>query len=327
MVAINANRSTFLHRKSRIIFKWKKLKSIFAACFSFSSLKKNILFIINPVSGGKSKFKFPSLAEQYLNKNIFSARYLYSESIGHAHQLALENTRNDTDIVVAVGGDGTINEIASVLVNTTNCIGIIPCGSGNGLARALGIPLNHKQAVKRLNQLNFIKIDSGLFNNKSFFNMAGIGFDAHISKCFADNVDRGLGGYVRETFKEIGRYRSQNYKIYIDGKLYEREAFMISIANSSQYGNNAHISPFASVSDQLLDVCIVKPFPICYFPVMGFQMFNKTIHRSRFVEIIRGGNVQIIRDEEGPVHLDGEPCFMGLELNIKVKPLSLNILT
>jgi diacylglycerol kinase (ATP) len=289
-------------------------------------LKKNILFIINPISGGKSKINFPTLADRYLDKTRFSPSYLLSNSVGHAYQLALENITNDTDIVVAVGGDGTINEIASAVVGTDKSMGIIPCGSGNGLARALGIPLNHQQAVSRLNQLSFSRIDSGLFNNKCFFNMAGIGFDAHISKRFADDVTRGLKGYIRTTFTEIGRYRSENYKINIDGKLYERDAFMISIANSTQFGNNAHISPFASVFDGLLDVCVIKPFPMYHLPVMGYHMFNKTTHRSRFVEIIQGQNIEIIREGEGAVHLDGEPQVMGSKLTIQVRPLSLNVL-
>ncbi|WP_026897663.1 diacylglycerol/lipid kinase family protein [Daejeonella oryzae] len=290
-------------------------------------MKKNILFIINPISGGISKLNFPLLADRYLDKNHFNARYLFSERIGHAHILAAENVKNDTDIIVAVGGDGTINEIASALVGTNKTMGIIPCGSGNGLARALKIPLGHKQAVSRLNKIHATCIDSGLFNNKCFFNMAGIGFDAHISKRFADDVTRGLKGYVRTTFTEINQYRSQNYKISIDGKLFERDAFMISIANSSQFGNNAHISPFASVSDGLLDVCIIKPFPMYHFPVMGFHMFSKTAHRSRFVEIIQGREIKIIRNDAGAVHLDGEPQLMGADLEIEIRPLSLTILT
>lgn len=290
-------------------------------------MKKNILFIINPISGGKSKINFPVLADRYLDKTKFSPIYLFSNSIGHAHQLVLENIENDTDIVVAVGGDGTINEIASAVVGSNKSMGIIPCGSGNGLARALGIPLNNHQALSKLNNFNFSKIDSGLFNNKYFFNMAGIGFDAHISKRFADDVTRGLKGYFRTTFTEIGQYRSESYIINIDGRQYEREAFMISIANSSQFGNNAHISPFASVSDGLLDVCIIKPFPLYHLPVMGYHMFTKTAHRSRFVEIIQGRHIEITREREGAVHLDGEPQLMGAKLTIQVRPLSLNILT
>ncbi|MEO8795453.1 MAG: diacylglycerol kinase family protein [Daejeonella sp.] len=290
-------------------------------------MKKNILYIINPISGGKSKLNFPLIADRFMDKSRYSAKYLFSNAVGHAHQLALEHLQSEIDIIVAVGGDGTINEIASALLNSEKAMGIIPCGSGNGLARALKIPLSHESAVKRLNNFRFSKIDSGTFNGKSFFNMAGIGFDAHISKRFADDLTRGLKGYVKTTFTEIGQYTSQNYKIKIDGKDYEREAFMISIANSSQFGNNAHVSPFASVTDGLLDVCVIKPFPMYHLPVMGYHMFSKTAHKSKYVEIIQGKNIEILREEDGAIHLDGEPQLMGKQLDIKIIPLSLTLLT
>ena len=287
-------------------------------------MKKSILFIINPISGGKSKSNFPALAGKHLNLNIFDPRFVFTERPGHARELALENA--DADVIVAVGGDGTINEVASALEGTGKCMGIIPYGSGNGLARAMSIPLKDSDAVSRLNNLNDTLIDSGTLNGSKFFNMAGVGFDAHISRRFARHRERGFGGYVQTTFREISAYQSQPYKLEIDGISYERNAFMISIANSSQYGNNAHISPFASVKDGLLDVCIIRPFPLYIFPVIGLRMFNKTTHRSRFVEIIKGQEIRILRENKDAVHLDGEPQDMEAELTIRVKPQSLRVL-
>lgn len=290
-------------------------------------MKKNILFIVNPIAGGKSKTDFPELAASCLDATKFEARYLFSKNVGHAYELSAAALAQDVDIVVAVGGDGTINEVASALLGTGKSMGIIPCGSGNGLARALGIPLKNSKAVARLNSLQAFRIDSGLFNGKNFFNMAGIGFDAQISMRFAEDATRGLKGYVKTTFSEIAQYRPEQYVIEIDNRLYEREAFMISIANSSQFGNNAHVSPFASLNDGLLDVCIIKPFPLYHFPVMGYHMFSKTAHKSKFVEIVRGKKIRIIREKEGAIHLDGEPQIMGTEINIEIKPLSLSVLT
>ncbi len=284
------------------------------------------MFIINPISGGKTKFAFPGLADKCLDKNLFQANYVFTEKVGHAYEIALEAIQRDIDIVVAVGGDGTINEIASALVNSGKTMGIIPYGSGNGLARSLGIPLKSKQAIIRLNRLETNLIDSGTLNNEKFFNVAGMGFDAHISARFAEDKTRGLQGYVRTTLKEISYYKPEHYLIEIDGIPYEREAFMVSIANSSQFGNNAHVSPFASVKDGLLDVCIIKPFPLYHFFVMGYRMFTKTTHKSKYVEIIKGKEIRIIREKPGAVHLDGEPRFMNSELEISIKPLSLAIL-
>ncbi|HUH33883.1 MAG TPA: YegS/Rv2252/BmrU family lipid kinase, partial [Daejeonella sp.] len=257
-------------------------------------MKKSILFIINPISGGKSKLDFPKLTGNYLDKRLFDSKFIFTEGVGHAQQIAAENS--DKEIIVAVGGDGTINEIASTLEGSGKWMGIIPCGSGNGLARAMGIPLKHADAVSRLNNLNTTLIDSGTLNNRKFFNMAGVGFDAHISKRFAEHTGRGVVGYFQTALSEISTYKPQNYVLQIDGKSYDRTAFMISIANSSQYGNNAHISPFASVRDGLLDVCIIRPFPLYLFPVMGYRMFSKTSHKSNFVEIIKGREIRILRE-------------------------------
>ncbi|HEY1025404.1 MAG TPA: diacylglycerol kinase family protein [Sphingobacteriaceae bacterium] len=289
-------------------------------------MKKNILFIINPISGGKSKASFTDLADSCLDHNIFTPKYVFSESVGHAHQLAANAVAGDTDIVVAVGGDGTINEVASAVENSGKIMGIIPCGSGNGLARALKIRLDRRSALRRLNELQTVTIDTGSFNDRSFYNMAGIGFDAHISSCFAKISKRGLSGYVKTAISEISRYKPEHYTIDIDGTVVERDAFMVCLANSSQFGNNAHVSPSASLHDGLLDVCIIKPFPLYRFPVMGVHMFAKTAHRSRYVEIIRGKDITIKRAHEGSVHVDGEPLFMGQDIQIKVKPGNLTVI-
>ncbi len=266
------------------------------------------------------------MAAKIINTEKFNASFFFTEWPGHGYEMAAEMVKGDTEILVAVGGDGTINEIASAMDGSGKIMGIIPYGSGNGLARSLGIPLNDMGAVQRLNKLNVNNIDSGTFNGRSFFNMAGIGFDAHISAIFASNVKRGLGGYVKTAIREISNYQSQHYILEIDGKRIARDAFMINIANSSQFGNNAHISPFASLKDGLLDVCITKPFPLYQFPVLGYRMFSRSTHRSKYVEIIKGKEIRIVREGGGAIHLDGEPFDMASELQINIKPLSLSVL-
>ncbi|MXV17536.1 diacylglycerol/lipid kinase family protein [Hufsiella ginkgonis] len=289
-------------------------------------MRKRILFIINPISGGKDKTRVPRLIEKYLDKEKFRPEYLFTEGRGHARELTATEVANQAAIIVAVGGDGTINEVAGAIEGSATTMGIIPCGSGNGLARSLGIPLNLRKAIGELNLLQEKVIDTGDMNGKKFFNMAGMGFDAHISAKFAHDHTRGFMGYVRTSFAEITTYRAQDYRVVVDGVVADREAFMISIANSSQFGNGAHVSPYASLTDGLLDVCIIKPFPLYHFPVMGYHMFSKTADKSGYVEIIRGSSIQISRAKEGPVHLDGEPVVMEKELKIEMKPLSLKIL-
>jgi diacylglycerol kinase (ATP) len=289
-------------------------------------LKRKILFVINPISGGKSKYNFPDKIDKYLDKSKFDAECVFTEYNGHGSILAAEAIKNGIEILVAVGGDGTINEVATEVDGTDKLMGIIPFGSGNGLARSLGIPLKEVQAIKRINKLHISKIDTGTFNGRKFFNMAGIGFDAQISARFAENVKRGLRNYIKIAFSEVSNYRSQNYHLQIDSKEYEYKAFMISIANSSQYGNNAHISPFASLNDGLLDICILRPFPLYKFPALALRMFRKNTHKSNYLEIIQGSEIIIRREREAAAHLDGEPFNMGTELSIGINPKSLNIL-
>ena len=157
--------------------------------------------------------------------------------------------------------------------------------------------------------------------------MAGMGFDAHISEVFSHDKKRGFWAYIKSSFKEITNYRSETYQLTIDGKKYTRQAFMLSLANSSQYGNNAHISPCASVQDGLLDVCVVKPFPLYKFIVMGIRMFTKTTPGSKYVEIIQGKQITVKREKDGAIHLDGEPQIMGEDIKVEIVPAALKIIT
>jgi diacylglycerol kinase (ATP) len=289
--------------------------------------KLNILFIINPISGGKNKQKLPALIDTHLDRSKFNANFAFTEYVGHASEIAEEAANKNFDVIVAVGGDGTINEVAAKVMQQQKILGVIPFGSGNGLARFLKIPMNTVKAIKVINTCKVSVIDTATFNDKCFFNMAGMGFDAHISSVFAGNKGRGLSGYVKLGLKEVLSYKSQKYRIVIDGKEFVRTAFVISIANSSQYGNNAHIAPTASVTDGLLDICVVKEFPMYKLPLLAYEMLCSKTDRSNLVEIIKGKNIQISRVKEDAIHIDGEPYFMGTEISVSVNPLSLNIIT
>ncbi|WDF55143.1 diacylglycerol/lipid kinase family protein [Mucilaginibacter sp. KACC 22063] len=288
-------------------------------------MKKKLLFIINPVAGGKRKDKVPALIDRYLDKSIFDYDIKFTEAQSQASVMAAEAIDHH-DIIVAVGGDGTVNEIASALAGSKAIFGIIPFGSGNGLSRFLHIPMDTAEAIKTLNSVNTETIDGAKINGQWFFNMAGMGFDAHISEVFSHQKTRGFTTYFKSSVKEITTYKSQVYHLDIDGKQYEREAFMLSFANSSQYGNNAHVSPHASVQDGLLDVCVIKPFPLYRFPEMGLRMFTGTADKSDYVEIIKGRHIEVKREEPGPVHLDGEPQMLGTEAEIEVVPHILKVI-
>jgi len=288
--------------------------------------KKRIHFLINPISGGKSKKGFEKKARKFLDTSQFDAEFKFTQHAHHASELTQLAIQENVDLIVAVGGDGTINEIARELLYQTIPLAIVPEGSGNGLARYLRISSDIAQAIAKINAGHVATIDSGVVNGHAFFNVAGMGFDAVISHRFAENMSRGPMGYLQIVLKEINRYQAQSYALYIDGQVLHRKAFMISIANSPQYGNNAYIAPNATVDDGLLDVCIIKPFPLIQFPKMIYHLFSRTAHQSDYVEIIKGKEIRIERSRDRtPVHLDGEPILLDKELTIEVLPSSLKV--
>jgi diacylglycerol kinase (ATP) len=289
-------------------------------------VKQKILFIINPISGGRDKKKIPALIDMYLDKTKFDYRISFTERVEHAFMLSKAALKEGYQIVVAVGGDGTVNEVAKGIFHTDTILGIIPFGSGNGLARTLKIPLKVIEAINNINNCYSIKIDSARLNNRMFFNMAGSGFDAEVSNEFAGDKKRGLLGYVRVAFQQIIKYKPQQYKISIDGKIIERQAFILSIANSSQYGNDAHIAPHADVRDGILDIVVVKPFHFIKLPLLAMYMFTNKADKTSYVEYFKGKKILIQREKADAIHLDGEPYIEDKDLNIEVLPLSLNVI-
>ena len=288
-------------------------------------MKRKALFIINPIAGGKKKDGVPELIDQHLDKNAFDYHIIYTDGVSHAQQIATE-AAGKFDIVAAVGGDGTVNEISSAIVGSTTALGIVPFGSGNGLARFLGIPMDTAASIKTLGGYKVETIDSGLMNSQPFFNMAGMGFDAHIAEVFSHGKKRGFFTYIKSTMQEIMSYRPEKYWLEIDGKKYERDAFIISIANSSQWGNDVHIAPGASVQDGLLDICVISKFPVWRLPEIGARLMLKTIEASTYIEIIKGKDIHITRSGPGPIHLDGEPQVMQAGLHINIVPKSLKVI-
>lgn len=290
------------------------------------SQRKRILFVINPISGGKKKTAFNKQVLEALDLAKFDPTFKITDHANHAYELGRLAIEERFDAVVAVGGDGTINELGSAILGTGMPLGIVPEGSGNGLALYLGIPFNESAAIRRINRFEMVEVDTGVVNGRHFFNIAGLGFDASVSDRFAAENIRGPIGYLRSAINVLSDFKPSTYKLLIDGKEYTREAFMISVANSPQYGNNAYIAPHASISDGMLDVCIVQKFPLYLFPKMVFHLFTKSADQSEYVEIIPGKEITVLRESKGPVHVDGEPVEMGERLDVTIKPKSLKII-
>ena len=289
-------------------------------------VKEKICFIINPISGTQRKGALPDTICRTIDLSCFDVRIFFTEREGHAFELANRQMEEGVSYIIAVGGDGTVNEIARAVRNTRAVMGIVPCGSGNGLARHLRIPLKISDALKLLNEKSVISIDYGLVNDHPFFCTFGVGFDAHISHAFAASKKRGFATYIFIIVKEFFKFRSRKYKITIDGNKIKIRAIMVTVANSAQFGNNGYISPHADITDGKLDVCMVRPFPKLLAVPFAIGLLRKRIDKSRYYRMVNGEKMMIKRKHEGPVHLDGEPYTMGKKLEIEVVPKGLKVL-
>ncbi|HLP05518.1 MAG TPA: YegS/Rv2252/BmrU family lipid kinase [Paludibacter sp.] len=289
-------------------------------------MKNKIAFIINPNSGVKKKRDLPGLIQKGLNAELFSPEIVFTQYRGHGTELASEFVSHKFKYIVAVGGDGTVNEVARALVHTSCTLGIIPIGSGNGLARHLGIPTDVVKAISNLNCSESIHIDYGLVNGRPFFCTCGSGFDAYVSTEFAKGKRRGIMSYIEKIITGYFSYKSQNCQLKGKGIDLTAKAFVLTFANASQWGNNAYIAPQASVQDGQMDISIMSNFPIIAIPSLAIQLFTKTINKDLFMTTMRSDEILLTRDEPGPFHYDGEPYEEGKEIHVKMVPDGLKVL-
>lgn len=289
--------------------------------------KRKIVFIVNPISGTQGKTGVVDLIEQKLDCEKFEYSIVQTEYAGHATVLARKFSEEDKfDAVVAVGGDGTVNEIARAIVGTSVIFGVIPCGSGNGLARHLHIPMDPSGAIRVINNFNVELLDYGTINDVPFFCTCGVGFDAFVSSKFAASEKRGMLTYLENTLREGVKYRSDTYEIEIEGETSKYKAFLIACANASQYGNNAYIAPHASMSDGLMDVTIMEPFTMLEAPQIAIQLFNRTLNQNSRIKTFRCKNIHIHREHPGVIHFDGDPMMAGTEIEVQLKEKGLNMI-
>ena len=288
--------------------------------------KKRSIFVVNPISGTQGKKAILKCIDERLDRSIYDYSIVKTEYAGHATQIAANAVREKVDVVVAIGGDGTINEIARSLVHTETALGIIPCGSGNGLARHLRIPMEPKAAIDVINRGYELCIDYGKINNILFFCTCGVGFDAFISLKFADSGKRGLLTYLENTLHESLRYQPETYEIENEEGTVKYKAWLIACGNASQYGNDAYITPQASLTDGLMDVTIMEPFTVLDVPSLSFQLFNKTIDQNSRVKTMRAKKIKIHRTNDGVMHFDGDPLMAGKELEVEIIPSGLRVI-
>ncbi|MBO7490194.1 MAG: diacylglycerol kinase family lipid kinase [Bacteroidales bacterium] len=288
---------------------------------------KRLLFIVNPVSGiGKQK-KIEQLLEQHIDKSLIEYTIRYTERIHHGKDLAREAVEQGCfDAIVAVGGDGSVNDVVSGIAGSDVTLGIIPCGSGNGLARNLNLPLNPANAIEVLNHFKVEEIDTIYLNDRIVASIAGIGFDARVARRMKLAKVRGLQAYAKIVISDYPTYKEHIFRLNIDGNEIERKAWFISFANSNQFGYNTTIAPLAKLDDGLIDVCIVDRIPLLHLPLTAPLLYLNHFELSQHVEFFKAHEITVYNNDEKWVNIDGEGERVGNELHFRNVRKSLKVL-
>lgn len=286
---------------------------------------KRAMLIVNPVSGTRDKAALPDIVGCVLSGMGCRLEVRNTKAPSDASAFTEEAVRAGFDVVVAAGGDGTVDEVASSLRGTRTALAIIPCGSGNGLARTLGIPPDFTAAARLLSDGKTIACDNGLVNGRPFFCTCGMGFDAEVSRRFASERRRGRMTYVKNAILDYLGYAPQAYALSIGGRVITENAFLIAVCNASQYGNNAYIAPKASLTDGLLDVIVFHTGSLIRTALAGVELFTGHLDRNMLVDSFRVSEVSISRLKEGAAHIDGEPVELGKRLDISVEAANIRI--
>jgi len=296
-------------------------------------MKKKLVFIVNPIAGKGNGNFLSDILLKYIDGDVYDYSLVMTEYAGHAGEIAAKAAEDGVNVVVAVGGDGTVNEIASSLSGTKTALAIIPRGSGNGLAYHLDIPgVNIKEAVAIINRGKVIRIDTASLNGHPFFCTCGVGYDAKVAMDYANAGTRGLATYVRKTIEAWYNYTPQTYRITTESTELEVKAFLITCGNANQWGNHYHITPKASLQDGMLDLTIIHPFNLIQAIPIPVQLLDSHIYHHSKVDSIRAKQVRIERicavEETSNIeaHYDGEAFWCDPVMEISCTPSNLDVI-
>jgi diacylglycerol kinase (ATP) len=285
---------------------------------------KRIAFVVNPSSGPRKTEDIARIISENMSGKVPYDILIWKDK-DRFDEIREQLISGKYSMVVAVGGDGTVNEVAKNLMHTNIALGIIPRGSGNGLSRSLGIPQNAPEAIKRIETGIVRTIDSGSINGNFFLCTAGIGFDAHIGSLFAGNTKRGLSSYIKITISQFLSYRPKEYTIELNNETIKIKAFLITFANAGQYGNDFYIAPQAKLDDGLLHMVVLKPINL--FSVIGLlvKILQRKAHLSKNILTYTSDTIKIKNLATESIHFDGEPGVIKDELLVSIKPHSLKV--
>lgn len=288
--------------------------------------KRKYLTIINPNSGTSRKTSIPELAYNILSENGSELYFVYTNEQGHVAQIIDDVAGQGFDVVIGVGGDGTINEVADAVRPTDMTMGIIPMGSGNGLARSLDIPMDPEAALEVIRKGYIKRIDCCEANGVPFFVTFGVGFDAQVTASYDQKSFRGPLSYVLSTVDQFIKHKSSLYRLHLNGEVIEQKAFLVTCANADQYGNNAIIAPEAELDDGLFDVVVIRNMSLLKAPQVAINLFTKNINESASIDIYRTDHLIIEREEADYAQVDGELLELGRRIEITIQKQQLPIL-
>lgn len=288
-------------------------------------MARKLLFIVNPNAGKKISDKLIETINNEFPKDVYYQIVIWKDKNHFKEVLDILHSQDYTD-VIAVGGDGTVNQVASSLINTSITFGIVPAGSGNGLARSLKLSMNVSEVIKQIAAGKTEVVDYGIVNERPFFCTSGIGFDAHIGNLFATSVKRGLQSYVKITVRELLKYKGKNYTITLNGETIKRKAFLITIANAGQYGNEFYIAPQANLQDGQFHVVILRPTGVFGAISLFNKILTKKAHQSKYIETFVTNELSIVESGNTTIHYDGEPAEMIGTLTYKCQNHKLKVI-
>lgn len=292
---------------------------------SASEMPRKVLFIVNPNAGKRISERIIDTIRKEFPQNMYYQVVVWKDKDHFEEITQLLKSLDYTD-AVAVGGDGTVNHVAKTILGTNISLGIVPIGSGNGLARSLGLSMKIEEVIRQIEKGKKATIDHGVVNGIPFFCTSGIGFDAHIGNLFASMTKRGLQGYIKITIRELFKYRAKTYTLEFNGQTIQRKAFLITVANAGQYGNDFYIAPEASMQDGMFHVAILKPFnPLQVFGLMT-KILNKKAHLSKRIETFVTSKIKITREGKDTIHFDGDPAVLDKEVIFENRPASLSVI-
>lgn len=281
-----------------------------------------VWFVMNLKSGTTTPAKKNKI-KQFISK-LPDCELIFTEYVGHATEIAQKAVIEGIDKVVAIGGDGTVNEVGKGLIGSKTALGIVPIGSGNGLARHLKIPLKIEKAIQFAVSQPVVEIDVCFLNEIPFFCTAGVGFDAEVANEFAKQESRGLKTYAKMALKSFRTFKPESYNFDNQD---DKTAFAITFANATQYGNNAMISPKSKIDDGLIEMVVLKPFPFGAAPIIGVRLFRGTLPNSRYIEMESGVAFSLKSKKDFLIHYDGEPLQLNTnEIKVSIKKQSLNVI-